>query len=154
MIAIRKATVDDVDEIIDLFVSTVKTVNSRDYTAEQIAAWTQAKDRNIWCEKIEIQHFYVAMIDYQMGFSSIDNTGYVDFMYVHKDFQGRGIAKSLLDQVEQKARELRLPRMHSSVSITAQPFFKSKGFEAYDKEYKSLNGIEFTNALMQKVMTK
>ncbi|WP_424961161.1 GNAT family N-acetyltransferase [Ekhidna sp.] len=153
MITIRAATVDDLDEIIDLFESTVKAVNNKDYSPEQIAVWTQAKDRNIWAEKVENQHFYLALIDDQVvGFSSIDNTGYVDFMYVHKDFQGRGIAKALLDQVEQKARELQLARIHSSVSITAQPFFKSRGFEAYDKEHKNLKGIAFTNALMEKIL--
>ncbi|MEP0984166.1 GNAT family N-acetyltransferase [Ekhidna sp.] len=153
MILIREATFDDVDEIIDLFISTVKAVNKRDYSAEQIAAWTSAKDRSIWCKKIESQHFYVANIDDQIvGFSSIDDTGYVDFLYVHKDFQGIGIAKALLEEIEHKARKLQLTRIHSSVSITAQPFFKSRGFETYNQEHKELKGIAFTNALMEKVL--
>ncbi|WP_421765241.1 GNAT family N-acetyltransferase [Ekhidna sp.] len=153
MILIREATFDDVDEIIDLFMSTVKAVNKRDYSPEQIAVWASTKDRNTWGKKIESQHFYVANIDDQIvGFSSIDDTGYLDFMYVHKDFQGCGIAKALLEEVEFKARRLQLTRIHSSVSITAQPFFRSRGFETYDQEHKELKGIAFTNALMEKVL--
>ena len=153
MIAIKEATVDDVDEIINLFESTVKAVNKKDYSPEQIAIWTNTKDRNIWTEKVENQTFYLAEKDHQIvGFSSIDDSGYIDFMYVHKDFQGHGIAKAMLTKIEKKAKELKLKKMYSSVSITAQPFFKSKGFVVYDKEHKELNGVSFTNALMQKVL--
>ncbi|SNT30763.1 putative acetyltransferase [Ekhidna lutea] len=153
MITIKEAKVDDVDEIIDLFESTVKAVNKKDYSPEQIAVWTSAKDQNIWSEKVKSQNFYLAKIGNEIvGFSSIDNSGYLDFMYVHKDFQGHGIAKSLLNQIELKARELELTKIHSSVSSTAQPFFKSQGFEVYDQEHKNINDIAFTNALMQKVL--
>ncbi|MEQ8627034.1 GNAT family N-acetyltransferase [Ekhidna sp.] len=153
MIIIRAATVDDIGEIIALFEETVKAVNKKDYSPEQIAVWTSAKDRKIWADKVENQHFYLAETEDQIvGFSSIDDTGYIDFMYVHKDFQGHGIAKALIDQIELKARELQLTKIYSSVSITAQPFFTSRGFEVYDKEHKKLDGIAFTNALMQKVI--
>ena len=34
------------------------------------------------------------------GFSSIEKNGYLDYMYVHKDHQGKGIAKNLLEEIE------------------------------------------------------
>ncbi|WP_425391264.1 GNAT family N-acetyltransferase [Ekhidna sp.] len=153
MITIRKADRNDVPDIITLFENTVRSVNQKDYSAKQIDVWANAKNKDIWSENVKIQYFYLAEIDDQIvGFSSIDDTGYLDFMYVHKDFQRRGIAKALLEQIEQKASELRLLKIHSSVSITAQPFFKSRGFKTYDDEHKVLKDVAFINALMEKVL--
>ncbi len=148
---IREATADDLDQILDLFEGTILYINSKDYSPKQIAVWKDAKDKSVWLQKIETQSFFVAHLDDKIiGFSSVDAEGYLDFMYVHKDHQGKGIARLLLKTVEQAARSAKIHRIWCSVSITAQPFFAKHGFIHYEDEHKMLSGVHFKNALMEK----
>ena len=150
---IRSACAEDLEQIISLFENTVEYVNSKDYTKQQIEVWKNAKNPDIWLEKINNQFFYVAVIDRQIiGFSSLEATGYLDFMYVHHLYQRQGIALKLLKTVLFLASELNLTRIWASVSITAQPFFEKHGFEEFEEEQKSISGVTFKNALMEKVL--
>ncbi|MGI6497749.1 MAG: GNAT family N-acetyltransferase [Oscillospiraceae bacterium] len=56
----------------------------------------------------------------------MDRTGYLDKLYIHNDFQGRGIAAALLRELERRAQKIGLPRFETFVSITAKPFLRSK----------------------------
>ena len=35
-----------------------------------------------------------------VGFGDMDETGYLDRLYVHKDYQGQGIASAICDELE------------------------------------------------------
>ena len=149
--AIRRAEKADLEEIIELFSNTIRTVNVKDYNREQIDTWAGARNKDAWGKKIEEQHFLVK--DHSgkiVGFSSIDKTGYLDFMYVHADYQRRGIAKELLTAIVAKAKEQQNEKIWASVSITAQPFFLKSGFTVKTQETKELNGVKFINAIMEK----
>lgn len=151
MMQIREATAKDLDPILSLFENTIKKINSRDYSQEQIEVWTASKNKETWLSKISEQSFYVAFAKNQLiGFSSIDTDGYIDFMYVHHEFQHQGIAKALLLKLQEAASENNIQRVWASVSITAQPFFSRNGFYKYDDEHKSVEDVHFKNALMEK----
>ena len=55
----------------------------------------------------------------------MDDTGYLDRLYVHKDYQGQGIATAICDALEQHALEQHtlVQTFHTAASITARPFF-------------------------------
>ena len=148
---IREASESDLADILDLFESTVRTINANDYTTEQIEVWASAKNKEIWSNKIKDQWFYVAILHHQIvGFSSIDKEGYLDFMYVHKDHQGKGIASLLLDTIENTAIEIAVKEICSSVSETAKPFFQAKGYQRKKIDIKTTNGVTFENNWMIK----
>ncbi len=47
------------------------------------------------------QFFIIAILDKKIvEFSSLDEDGYLDFMFVLKDFQGQGIADKLLAKLK------------------------------------------------------
>ncbi|MES2765294.1 MAG: GNAT family N-acetyltransferase [Bacteroidota bacterium] len=146
---IRRATESDLDAMLQLYSDTIRTVNARDYTPEQIDAW--ASGGEAIRERFNEQEYFIAEINGEIvGFSSLYPNGYLDFMYVHKDFQSRGIATELLKTVEARAHELLLKEITSDVSITARPFFLKRGFEIerlYTDHYK---GQEYENAKMKK----
>jgi putative acetyltransferase len=153
-ILLRPANTNEVETITTLFRSTIETVNSKDYLPQQINAWASgADDKRRWLQMIEEQFFYVAELNNQItGFASVTKDGYIDVLYVHKNFQGKGIASQLLKKLEQKAFELDLPKIYTDSSITAKPFFLSKGF-AIEKEYiKAYGGVEFRNTIMYKFL--
>lgn len=122
---IRQATINDTAQIVKLFNETIKTVNSKDYTSEQTAVWSsRGADAAKWIAKMSEQYFII--VEEQtavIGFASLTTSGYLDFMYVHKDHQRRGIASMLLKSLEDKAHQLNIHEIISDVSITAKPFF-------------------------------
>jgi putative acetyltransferase len=74
-------------------------------------------------------------------------------MYVHKDFQGKGIASLLLSELEKKAIEQHNQEIYSEVSKTAKTFFERQGFLVKKKQLKKSRDKELENYLMTKKMT-
>jgi GNAT superfamily N-acetyltransferase len=151
-IFIRLANRDDTDVILHLFRTTIESVCAKDYTPLQLAAWAgSADDKERWLKLIDEQFFYVAEIHEQLcGFASVTDEGYLDTLYVHKDFQDKGIASLLLNTIELKAKELGLTKIHTDASITAYPFFMKHGFAVTETYIKQRNGVEFLNRKMKK----
>ncbi len=153
---IRRAELKDTDQIRQLFYDTVTNINSKDYDDAQISVWASAyKDINKWSSKIQEQYFFVAEEDYKItGFGSITSEGYLDYMYVHKDHQGKGIASGLLKNLEIIAFENDVKEIRAEVSITARPFFRSKGFEITKTFTTRLGEVEFEDCEMTKILIK
>jgi putative acetyltransferase len=149
---IRRATAGDPDEIISLFRETVLAINKQDYNEEQVRLWSTAADKkDNWLKKIGEQYFVCAVFENKIiGFASLASDGYLDFMYVHKDCQGRGVASLLYQHLEMYAAELKLAKIYSEVSITAKPFFEKKDFVVIGKQQKLLGGVAFVNYRMEK----
>ncbi len=76
--------------------------------------------------------------------------GYLDFMFVHKDFQGQGIASALLSDIEHQASEQNNEFIYSDVSITAKGFFEKKGFIVERQQLKKSKKKELVNFRMIK----
>ncbi|RYY29749.1 MAG: GNAT family N-acetyltransferase, partial [Sphingobacteriaceae bacterium] len=83
------------------------------------------------------------------GFASITADGYLDVLFVHKDFQRRGVALSLLNQIKKVAHTPGINRITSDVSITARPFFEKQGFSIVAAQQVALNGVVFDNFKME-----
>ena len=150
---IRKATLDDTDQIRQLFYDTINNINIIDYDSEQIKLWSSGHLKiDKWKKNISEQYFIVSESDGIItGFASITEKGYLDFMYVHKDHQGKGIATKLLAELEKFAGSLELKEIWAQVSITARPFFRSKGFEITKEFITRIEDVEFADAIMTKV---
>ena len=149
---IRAATETDLDQIAILFYETINTVNVKDYNAEQLKLWS-TRDMVFWKRRFSEQYFIVAESEGQIrGFSSLTDSGYLDFMYVHKNYQRQGIANLLLKEIEKRGLELGLYTIHSHVSITAKPFFERHGFVLIKAQRKKLSGISFSNFAMEKIL--
>jgi putative acetyltransferase len=151
-ITIRQATSNDLGEVAQLFRETIEVVNAKDYSLEQINVWKiGASKKEKWLEKISQQYFLLAEIDsILVGFGSITADGYLDFVYVSKDYQRKGIAQKIYDELEKFARMNGLGKIVSDVSITARPFFERNGFRIIQEQQVSINGIKLTNYKMQK----
>lgn len=152
-ILIRRAVENDIPAITELFRSTIQSINSKDYTKEQIEVWSAgAENTKRWRESIEKQYFIVAEIEGIMtGFGSITTDGYLDFMYVHKDYQRVGIASALLAEIERKAAGQKNAEIYSDVSKTAKGFFEKMGYHCREVvKDKAVNGVIFENNVMVK----
>lgn len=151
-LSIRQANENDCVEIGRLYYETVRTINAKDYTEKEIEIWSGlGKKLEVWKRKVSEQYFLVAVSDGMIvGISSIENNGYLDFMYVHKDYQRRGIAKRLLEGIEKKAIEQSNVEIWAYVSITANPFFEKNGYVFEGEKIITVQGVDFVDRIMKK----
>jgi len=71
-------------------------------------------------------------------------------LFVHKDFQGLGIAGKIYQQLESRAKELRSDQITADVSITAKAFFEKMGFAVVKEQKVGRQGVELVNYRMSK----
>lgn len=152
---LRALTEADIPEIQELFRNTVLNVNIRDYTEEEVNDWASCmEDENVVKELLDANCF-IAAIDGNskiIGFSSMNEEGYMHSMFVHKDWQGGGVATQLLSEVENKAREYGVSVITSDVSLTARTFFERNGYEVIRIQRQRANRLEMANFLMKKAL--
>ena len=145
---IRQYKQSDCKEMADLFYNTVHTINAKDYTKEQIDVWATGQvDLEKWNQSFQ-EHFTVVAVDYEtiVGFGDIDKTGYLDRLYIHADYQGKGIATMICDQLEQEVQG----SIITHASITARHFFAKRGFKVIKEQSVERQGIFLTNFVMEK----
>ncbi|MEG1757101.1 MAG: GNAT family N-acetyltransferase, partial [Oscillospiraceae bacterium] len=102
---IRKYKTADCAEIAELFFETVHTINAKDYTKSQLDAWASGRiDIAAWDKSFSEHNTLVAEEDnIIVGFGDMDNDGYFDRLFVHKDYQGKGIAGAIATELERLA---------------------------------------------------
>jgi len=149
---VRRGQINDLTELKKLFVDTITTICASDYDNQQIEAWSSSVDnKQRWDEMITKQFILVAQDQNKIvGFATLDNGNYFDFLYVHKDHQRQGIAQRLLDDIEAEARRLKQTVLTSDVSKTAKPFFEKNGFKTIEEQTNISQGVEITNFKMIK----
>ena len=95
---IREYISSDCEQLAELFYQTVHTVNAKDYSQEQLCVWATGNvDLSVW-NKSFLEHNTFVAISHNtfVGFGDIDNRGYLDRLFVHKDYQRQGIAKCIM----------------------------------------------------------
>ncbi len=150
-IQIRPYRPHDISEMAQLFYDTVHQVNAADYTPAQLDAWANGQvDLAAWDASFQAHVTLVAEADGQIvGFADRDAGGYLDRLYVHKDYQGQGIATALCDRLEQSAQG---EKMTTHASITARPFFEGRGYRVVRAQQVERSGQRLTNYVMEKVL--
>ncbi len=149
---IRRYKENEITDLWNLYFSTIHNVNMVDYTKEQINAWAPKDlDESIWQQKIINVNPYVAIIESKIvGYGDVQNDGLIDHFFCHHKFQRKGIGSKLYSWLERNAIERNLSRVYSEVSITARPFFLSKGFKVIEEQTLSLRGQNLINYKMSK----
>ncbi len=146
---IREYKAEDCREMAELFYNTVHGVNARDYTEEQLNAWASGQvNTDAWNRSFSENYTLVALEkDRLIGFGDIDKTGYLDHLFVHKDFQGQGVAAMLCNKLE---KYFPVSCITTHASITAKPFFEARGYRVLREQQVTRNGVILTNYVMEK----
>lgn len=146
---IREYQPCDCKLLAELFYHTVHTVNARDYTKEQLDVWATGNvDLEKWNRSFQEHYSILAAEDEVIiGFGDIDETGYLDRLYVHADYQGKGVATAICDRLEQTVQAHKIV---THASITARPFFAKRGYRVIREQQVERQGILLTNFVMEK----
>ena len=132
-----------------LFYDTVHTVCTGEYDPRQLDAWAppEGVDLGAWNESFSAHLTLVAVEDGAVvGFGDMAPDGYLDRLYVHKDYQSQGIATALCDALEAAVSG----NIATHASITAKPFFEKRGYRVVKEQQVVRRGILLTNFVMKK----
>ena len=146
---LREYRTSDCEHLAELFYQTVHPVNSQDYTGEQIDVWATGKVNLQEWDRSFREHRTIVAIENGVivGFGDMDGTGYLDRLYVHKDYQGRGIASAICNELEHHADSACIT---THASVTAKPFFLNRGYRVIKEQEVIRQGISLKNYVMEK----
>lgn len=151
-VTLRPYAAADAASVTALFRDSVRKIAARDYTPRQIRAWApDVIDETLFGRRCESKSTWLAEVEGRIaGFTDLEPDGHIDMLYVHPDFQRRGIARALLLQVDRCARDLDLRRLYTEASITARPVFEAMGFRTVVPQMVTLRGETMKNYRMDK----
>lgn len=153
-ITIRPYVATDASTLVSLFRASVREIASRDYTASQIRAWAPDHiDGGRLGQECASRPTWIAEVEGRIaGFSDLEPDGHVDMLYVHPDFQRRGVARALLMHIEKAARAAGLRRLYTEASITARPVFEAMGFRTIAPQTVTVGGVPMMNYRMERCL--
>lgn len=145
---LRKYHPSDCQALAELFYDTVHTVCKNDYSEKQLDAWATGNiDLVKWNQSFRSHYTIVAEINGSIaGFGDIDLNGYLDRLYVHKDYQRRGIGSYICSILENMVDS---DKIITHASITAKGFFEKRGYKVIKEQQVKRQGIILTNYIMK-----
>jgi len=152
LITIRNYKDSDAQALRSIHFNTIHTINTRDYTKEQLDAWAPASfDEEFWEKRFKGLSPFVAQINGTIvGYTDLQNNGLIDHFFCHHEYQGKGIGRKLMTHVLNLAKERGLKRLYSEVSITARPFYEHFGFHIEKEQLFEIRGQMLKNFVMEK----
>jgi putative acetyltransferase len=147
----------DAGALMRLFHDTVHSTCSTDYTPEQLAAWSPASglDVEAWRARFDAKKPFVASVGLEpIGFIELEADGHIDCLYVHRDFQRRGVATRLLEHAVARARARSMRRLYVEASITAVPFFVRHHFSVVRSQEVERRGQWLKNFVMERLLER
>ena len=133
---VRRFEKTDAEEVSALIVTTLRTTNIKDYSAEYIENDVNALQPNNILERASWMHFYVVCDDEKIvGCGAIgpywgkENESSLFTIFVLPEYQGKGIGRTIIETLEQDEYFLRAKRIEIPASITGTPFYRKMGYD-------------------------
>ncbi len=147
---IRKFNKGEEAEIWSVFYNTIHHINSCHYTPDQVKAWAPVDlDKDIWLKKIrEILPYVAVEAGKIVGYADLQQSGYIDHFFCHHEHQRKGVGSTLFSFLETEASLLGITELSADVSITAKPFFESKGFSVFKEQLVAIRGQKLVHYKM------
>ena len=139
---IRRFCEADSEQVSAIIIQTLKTSNSKDYSAEDISALEEQLQPSGVLERAGWTHFYVAEEgNHIIGCGAIgpywgsETESSLFNIFVLPECQGKGVGRKIIETLERDEYFLRAERVEVPASITGVGFYRKLGYE-----YK--NGID------------
>jgi putative acetyltransferase len=138
---------------LDTFLRAIRETAGADYSTEQIGVWGRDRDETEWADNRRGANTLVAVDgDRIAGFIDLDESGYIDMLFVSPDFARRGVATALLGAVLDTAIRRAIPELTVHASLTARPFFERHDFTVVEERHPVVQGVELTNYRMRRAL--
>lgn len=152
MIKIRSYTQNDAKELWKIHFNTIRNINVRDYSKEQVEAWApKSINDEIWNKRMRDLNPFIAEIDGTIvGYTDLQENGLIDHFFCHSQYQGQGVGKALMNHIFSVGDKRDIKRYYSEVSITARPFYEHFGFKVKQEQKFEVRGQVLKNFVMEK----
>jgi GNAT superfamily N-acetyltransferase len=127
-VEVRRARAADAKAVYEVVLRAVRVTNARDYPASVIDRLASTLPEKV-ASKLEEWHAYVATVDGQIVGTGSLNGRIVSSVFVHPDYQGRGIGSKLMSAIEGIAEIQTETALTVQSSTTAQAFYARRGFK-------------------------
>jgi GNAT superfamily N-acetyltransferase len=127
-VLIRRATAADAEAVHKIVLLALRETNAPDYPPPVIDRLALTLPDKV-ASSLETGHAFVAVINGQVVGTGSLNGKTVSSVYVHPEYQRRGIATKLMDAVENVASAQFQGTLSVQSSVTAKPFYAKRGFK-------------------------
>lgn len=151
---IRRARSEDARAISRLKCETILRVNSKDYDKQHIHAWiVHNRTRNTRKSMAEAgREFYVAEEDEEIVGTVVlkPMEKMISGLYVRHTMLNLGIGSRLLRHAEDIARSRGIDRLYLVSTITAEDFYRRKGYRKTRQSVGAMQGLILPGMMMVK----
>lgn len=135
-VVVRRYCSTDASATLDLFALAVCRTARAAYSVEQTEAWLGERPALADWDRARsaVRTFVAELGDRVVGFTDVDDSGYVDRLFVHPDAGRRGVATMLLARVVHEARRSGFEALATRASLVAEPVFSRHGFDIVARE--------------------
>jgi len=143
--------------LLALFQSPVHGLAARDYTPQQIEAWSPSQPDAAFCQawvrRIEANRPWVVETGGALAaYADLQASGLIDQFFVAAEWGGHGVGAALMRHLLAQARARGMARLWAHVSLTAQPFFRRFGFVIEQEQLPVVRGVALRNAVMGRLL--
>ena len=149
---IRRVRPGEGKKLAELLYCSVHTLCTKDYSPEELEAWVPKKlDVRKLSRSLLMNVTWVAELRGKIvGFICLERDGYINRLFTHPDYTGRGIATALLNTAIDWAKRKNIKRIFLAASKTGYGFYLKNGFRVSGIETVERRGIVFENKVMEK----
>jgi putative acetyltransferase len=153
---IRSFRAEDAPALARLFHAAVHEIACRDYSAEQLDAWSpEPPDAEGFLARAGDGRLLLVALDEAgtpLAYGDVEADGHIDHLYCRPDAAGTGIASALYDALERAARERGTERLYVEASEPARRLLERKGFTVDRRRDFTIRGVAIHNYAMTKVL--
>ncbi len=153
---IRPFQEEDAAALAAIFHASVREAGIRDYTLEQVQAWSPAPpDAARYIQRGRDDRTFLVAVndaDEPIAYGDLAAAGHIDYLYCRPDFVGTGVASALYYELEVAAKVRGLTRISVNASEAARRLFLKKGFSVVRRNDLVRMGISIHNYSMEKAL--
>jgi len=142
------------EEMSALFRASVLELGRRFYTDEQVIAWAARgpSPEKIITRNLSGLHTLITESagNEILAYAELEPNGHIDQVYARPDAAGTGVVSKLYDELEAKARKLKLGKLYTEASEGARRFFLKKKFVDLGRRDFKIEDVAIHNYGMEK----
>lgn len=138
------------NEVHELILSTIDTLNSKDYLPETIKIMKAWQNEESLKKKFSEGAYFLALDDSKViGIGGLVKEE-VSTMFVHPSYNRLGIGTKILGLIESKAIEKGIKKLSLGSTISAHNFYTKCGYKTIKRAIHKLDGNDFEAYEMEK----
>jgi putative acetyltransferase len=155
-LVVREGVPQDAGALYELSLRAIHTSAAEHYSTAELAAWASRRSPEGHRRMLEQTYLLVAEADGAIaGFANLEagteaGAGVVDQLFVSPHSGGRGVARTLLDALEEHAVSQGMSHLDSHVSKRAIGVFERCGYRRVETERVTIDGEVLERYLVRK----